>query len=100
MISAVESLENTLRGQSGRTVTEIEHLEDYNKAAARRYSAMNEAAGGLTADAEFLQQNSAEIAKYIHHVEDLSAEVSKLEALVKQMDEWSRELAVKVKRLN
>lgn len=97
--SAIESLTEVLTGNSDKTASDIRHLESLNRASAAKYASMNSAAEGLNADADFLQDTNREIKKYVDQVDLVSNEVARLEALVAEMDEWSAELAVKVKRL-
>lgn len=97
--SAIESLTEVLNGSCDKTLSEIRQLESLNRASAVKYASMNSAAEGLEADADFLKETNREIKKYVEQVDLVSTEVSRLEALVAEMDEWSAELAVKVKRL-
>jgi ubiquinone biosynthesis protein UbiJ len=97
--SAVSSLQDLLTSQSETTVRNLQRLESKNLTAIDRYKEMNTAAEGLAADGDFLRTNNEEIARYIGQVDDVSNGIERLERLVQEMNEWSKELAVKVKRL-
>lgn len=97
--TAVESLEGLLNAQSDKTLSDLDRLEQSNRMAIERISTMNQAAGGLATDSEFLKENNLEILKYVKQVDVISDDILRLERFVKEMDEWSRELAIKVKRL-
>lgn len=97
--SAVDSLREWLDTQSGSTVQALEKMEQHNRNASQHYTVLNGAAEGLKADGVFLIDTKAEITKYVKQLDDASNEVQRLELLVKEMDEWSKELSIKVKRL-
>lgn len=97
--TAVESLEGLLNAQSDKTLSDLDRLEQSNRMAIERISTMNQAAGGLATDSEFLKENNLDILKYVKQVDVISDDILRLERFVKEMDEWSRELAIKVKRL-
>lgn len=99
MKTAVESLEGLLNAQSDKTLSDLDRLEQSNRMAIERISTMNQAAGGLATDSEFLKENNLDILKYVKQVDVISDDILRLERFVKEMDEWSRELAIKVKRL-
>lgn len=97
--TAVESLESLLNSQSDKTLSELDRLEQNNRSATQRVMTMNQAAEGLATDGEFLKENNLEITKYVEQVNLVSDDIVRLEQFVKEMEEWSRELTVKVKRL-
>lgn len=97
--TAMASLGTVLRTQSDKTRDALSRLEVCNRAATDRYVALNSAAEGLSADGTFLRANNEEIARYVRQVDDVSLEIERLEKLVGQMDAWSKELAVKARRM-
>lgn len=77
----------------------LEEVIESNKTTAERYATMNEAATGLENDAQFIATTNASIQEYCNQVDEIHAQTKRLEQLVSEMDEWSRELSVKMKRL-
>lgn len=97
--SAVDSLQDLLDSQTDTTIQGLVALEEENKVVFQHYASLNEAAEGLKADGVFLQDTRSEITKYVEQLNDVANEVERLEVLVKEMDEWSKELSIKIKRL-
>lgn len=97
--SAVASLQELLHHQSDTLTETVVKLEKENKAAVEHYTRLNDAAQGLKADGVFLKDTKSEISKYVEQVSEVTKEVTRLEDLIKEMDEWSKELSIKVKRL-
>ena len=96
---AVSAIQDDMGGQTDVTIAELQKLESHNRAAIARYSDMNQAAEGLVADQGFLKDNQDEIRRYIGQVDDVLNEVSRLELRVREMDDWTTELEIMVKRL-
>lgn len=96
---AVKELEATVEFHTDKTLVEVRQLEEVNRAHVQRYAKLNQAAAGLDTDGIFIQDTGSEIAKYVEQVDEVAIEVTRLQALVAEMDEWSKELSIKVQRL-
>jgi uncharacterized protein YoxC len=93
-------------------VGDLDLLVRVNKHAAERYKTMADAAEGLETDSEYLTtkcayssvqtrrrritfaelQSDSEVNRYIKQVDDLGESVTDLEAIVKELEEWTGEL--------
>ncbi|CCX32098.1 biogenesis of lysosome-related organelles complex-1, subunit 2 [Pyronema domesticum] len=93
------SLENLIRLDTESTVGDLDLLVRVNKHAAERYKAMTDAAEGLETDSEHLKAKYAEVQKYVKQVDELDERVTDLEAIVRELEEWTGELEIKVRRI-
>ncbi|KAH0614678.1 uncharacterized protein H6S33_000314 [Morchella sextelata] len=93
------SLENVIRADTEATIGDLDLLNRINLHAKERYQAMANAAEGLQTDSEYLTQKYADIEKYKNQVDVLDERVGDLEAVVKELEEWTGELEIKVRRL-
>jgi 5'-deoxynucleotidase YfbR-like HD superfamily hydrolase len=85
-------LENLIRLDTESTVGDLDLLVRVNKHAAERYKAMADAAEGLETDSEHLKAKYAEVQKYVKQVDELDERVTDLEAIVRELEEWTGEL--------
>lgn len=97
--SAFTALRQVVDADSDVTVGSLEMCERINLNATNRYMNLADAAGGLDNDREHLVRTNEEIDKYCDQIDDLAARVEVLEAIAKEVDEWSQELEVKVRRI-
>ncbi|BFZ58224.1 hypothetical protein PYCC9005_005286 [Savitreella phatthalungensis] len=97
--SVLRQVVSTQAEQSTSRCAALDRLTDENESSVEAYERMNAAAGGLNVDGAFLREKQAEIAKYVAQADDLLEKVASLGKLVDQMDEWSKELVVKMRRL-
>ncbi|KAF8539915.1 biogenesis of lysosome-related organelles complex-1, subunit 2 [Trichophaea hybrida] len=93
------TLESLIRLDTEATVGDLDLLVRVNKHAAERYKAMADAAEGLETDSEHLRVKYAEVTKYVKQVDELDERVSDLEAIVKELEEWTGELEIKLRRI-
>ncbi|RPB05555.1 hypothetical protein L873DRAFT_806290 [Choiromyces venosus 120613-1] len=94
------TLENVIRADTEATVGDLDLLNRINLHATERYKAIADAAVGLETDSEYLGQKYAEIEKYKQQVDNLEERVGDLEAIAKELEEWTGELEIKVRRLS
>jgi len=88
------TLENVIRADTEATVGDLDLLNRINLHATERYKAIADAAVGLETDSEYLGQKYAEIEKYKQQVDNLDERVGDLEAIVKELEEWTGELGM------
>jgi len=93
------TLESLIRLDTEATVGDLDLLVRVNKHAAERYKAMADAAEGLETDSDHLRAKYAEVTKYVKQVDELDERVSDLEAIVKELEEWTGELEIKLRRI-
>ncbi|KAF8420141.1 biogenesis of lysosome-related organelles complex-1 subunit 2-domain-containing protein [Tirmania nivea] len=96
----LRTLQTTLQSDTLTTLSDLDLLQRVNTHAAAQYKAMADAAqGGLGGDLGYLQQKYGDIARYAAQVDGITAKVDELERVVRELDEWTGELEVKVRRL-
>lgn len=80
-------------------MNQIIEYERRNRRLIEGYQDLNSAAQGLVNDSLYLSSVNADIKGYLATLDEVDDTVTKLSELVKEMDEWSKELVVKCSRL-
>ncbi|KAI5791608.1 biogenesis of lysosome-related organelles complex-1, subunit 2 [Peziza echinospora] len=98
--TVLAALETTIQADTQTTLSDLDLLQRVNTHATAQYRAMADAAaGGLSADTEYLRARYEQVKGYVRQVDEVAAKVGELEEMVRELEEWTGELEVKVRRL-
>lgn len=97
--NAFKAFERLVEADTDSTVAGLEMSERVNLNTANKYMNYNDAAMGLEIDREYLKKTFQDIKKYSNQVDDIVSHIDKLENITQQVDEWSKELDVKSRRI-
>lgn len=100
MEKTVKAAENLIDAQTDYTVTWLDSLETVNRQQTGKYKQLAESTKGLENDREYLEGLNNENARYVDQLKQVRGHLDTLEKLVGEVDEWSKELEVKVRRMN
>ncbi|KAA8910330.1 hypothetical protein TRICI_004128 [Trichomonascus ciferrii] len=96
---AFKAFERLVEADTECTVAGLEMSERVNLNTANKYMNYNDAATGLDIDAEYLKKTHNSIRRYCKQVDDIVLHIDQLEKITQQVDEWSKELDVKSRRI-
>lgn len=97
--NAHNSLMRLVEAESDLTGVSLDVLERNNWTTSARYSALAESTQkALDADSKKIQESNEEIKSCIEAVDNIYQHIADLEALTKEIDEWSKEIEVKSRR--
>lgn len=95
----IASLESVVQADSNCLIDELDCLERVNNGTAIKYRSIANAAQGLNTDATHLKAGYQDIRRYVAQVDEIEVQVAKIEALVKELDSWSRAVQTKCDRM-
>ncbi|ANB16017.1 hypothetical protein AWJ20_3668 [Sugiyamaella lignohabitans] len=93
-----DSLRHVIEADTNCVIANLELMERVNINSSNKYRGLVEDAKVLDANRETISSIDAEIQGYVESVNQTVKQVDELEAIVKELDEWSRELSVKCRR--
>lgn len=100
MEKTVKAVEHLVDAQTDYTVAWLDSLEDVNRQQTKKYKLLADSSKGLENDRVYLEGLNNETARYAEQLKQVDGHLDTLEKLVGEVDEWSKELEVKVRRMN
>lgn len=97
--AACSKVGDLLKNELLATSEEYKILGTFNGLTKERYAEMNANAQKLMAEMSLLQRTYAEMAPYLSQIDDVCDQVEKLEAVVNELDMYSRAIEAKYKRM-
>ncbi|ODV90086.1 hypothetical protein CANCADRAFT_100280 [Tortispora caseinolytica NRRL Y-17796] len=96
---AASNLASNVDADCEKVLAELSETHSTNRKALEHLASLSDAAEVLNDDAAVLSEMNNDIAKYKAQVLEIEEMASKLEILVKEIEEWTAELIVKHRRL-
>merc|ERR1711977_37488 len=100
--SSVEMFENVgeaIRGEFTPAILEYQLLAKMNKVASDNYQNMADFAQGVAVFVESLKAKHTELLPAVERIDEMESEVSQMEAIVQQIDTFSKSLESRVNRV-
>jgi len=88
-----------LKGELTATTNDYKLLANMNAVCSNKYTEMSEVASGLTSFMKDLQQKYQDFKPYLDKIDEIDANVSELEKTVVLLDEYSKRLEWKFKKI-
>ncbi|ODQ81699.1 hypothetical protein BABINDRAFT_6363 [Babjeviella inositovora NRRL Y-12698] len=95
---SVNSLKRVVETDTEISLIDIKLMENLNRKQSLKYIELKERYVALDKDSEAIEHLNAEIAEYAIKLDALEAYTDTLEVLANELNEWSQELEVKLKR--
>ena len=99
---SVEMFENVgeaIRGEFTPAILEYQLLAKMNKVASDNYQNMADFAQGVAVFVESLKAKHTELLPAVERIDEMESEVSQMEAIVQQIDTFSKSLESRVNRV-
>merc|ERR1712094_76683 len=100
--SSVEMFENVgeaIRGEFTPAILEYQLLAEMNKVASDNYQNMADFAQGVAVFVDSLKAKHTELLPAVERIDEMESEVSQMEAIVQQIDTFSKSLESRVNRV-
>lgn len=97
--NALQKLQRTVEADTEVMIGELELMERANINASTKYSALADKAEDLVSTSSSIKKTNEDIKERLAQLDEIVENVDVLEHLAAEMEEWSRELEVKLRRL-